>query len=353
MAFSSLKPVSAWTALVISICVITAVITLAFLGGMPLAFWFEPRMKPATYQSEPLGRVIDDMEKQKIVPAGTVWDEQELKSVPITISVDLTRGLTNLKVLARTARVTIEYPMGQHGEIAGPIRIRRASRKNGEVIPISSRDSKENLSAITIFVPPQLIETTNFYPTVAHGAAGEDIRGTWIVEAQVSETGAVGEVRLSKLGVEDLNLLNPIVVSTFKNSIPHWTFRPGLCNGEPTESRFVTAITLRPETETNLPEQESVLRITKEVVQPQLVRRVELQWRDQDKRKRLNPISIFELVLTRDGIFRDVKVLRSSGDAEIDCRVIEAIMQWRYKPATLHGKPVSVYMTITMNIHFK
>lgn len=208
--------------------------------------------------------------------------------------------------------------------------------------------------AVPVYIPPQLVKTENFYPPIAHGAGGEDIEGTWIVEALITEKGSVKQFRLSKMGVDDLSTLNAIVVSTFRASIPKWTFRPAQCSGTPTEAWYTQALTMRREDDTSkTASEERVFNMTPEMAQPQLLRKVEVELPQDSHRNRVGAVSIFEGVVTNEGLVRDIKVLRPSGDPDIDCRAMKAFAQWRYKPATLHGNPVAVHLTLTLHVDLK
>ena len=68
------------------------------------------------------------------------------------------------------------------------------------------------------------------------------------------------------------------------------------------------------------------------------------------RRARIQGSVILQVTLDAAGEVTDVKVLRGlpMGLTESAERTVR---QWRYHPATLNGKPVSVYMTIT--VHFQ
>jgi TonB family protein len=59
-------------------------------------------------------------------------------------------------------------------------------------------------------------------------------------------------------------------------------------------------------------------------------------------------VLILEGIVGRDGRVRDVRILK--GPANSYARAaIKAIRQWEYRPATLKGKPVDVYLVISVN----
>jgi TonB family protein len=63
-------------------------------------------------------------------------------------------------------------------------------------------------------------------------------------------------------------------------------------------------------------------------------------------------VFIFQAVVTESGSVQDVQVMCSQVP-ELEAAAIKAISAWRYRPATLNGKPVSFLLTITVNIDFQ
>ncbi len=54
-----------------------------------------------------------------------------------------------------------------------------------------------------------------------------------------------------------------------------------------------------------------------------------------------------QIVVKRDGSVADIVILHSSRtNLGFEEAAVEAVRQWRYKPATLRGKPVDVYLTV-------
>ncbi len=54
------------------------------------------------------------------------------------------------------------------------------------------------------------------------------------------------------------------------------------------------------------------------------------------------------MVIDEKGIPQDIIVTRSL-DPGLDQKAIEAVRQWRFRPATKNGRPVSVRATIEVN----
>lgn len=101
------------------------------------------------------------------------------------------------------------------------------------------------------------------------------------------------------------------------------------------------------------PASEEPLRVGGEVLRPQILKRVEPDLSKlQNRTIRLFGSPIYEVTITAKGDVTDVRVLHSS-NLDIDKEVIAALRQWKFRPATRNGKPVAVYYTLTVNIHFR
>jgi periplasmic protein TonB len=93
--------------------------------------------------------------------------------------------------------------------------------------------------------------------------------------------------------------------------------------------------------------EETPMRITAEVKQPVLVTKVEPPYPEIARKARIQGVVILEAVITKTGTVEEVKVLRSLHPI-LDQAAINAVKQWRYQPATLNGRPVKVYFTVTV-----
>ena len=80
---------------------------------------------------------------------------------------------------------------------------------------------------------------------------------------------------------------------------------------------------------------------------PVLVRKIEPALPPSERgRTRPQPLMFFELTIDQTGDVVNVKPLRSN-DSSLLPYVTAAIKQWKYKPATLGGKPVTVLYNLS------
>ena len=97
---------------------------------------------------------------------------------------------------------------------------------------------------------------------------------------------------------------------------------------------------------------EEPLRVGGEVKAPVLVNRVEPNYPEAARKARMEGVVILEAIITASGSVEEVKVLKSVNPL-LDASGVRAVQQWRYKPATLNGRAVRVYLTVTVtfNLH--
>jgi protein TonB len=85
---------------------------------------------------------------------------------------------------------------------------------------------------------------------------------------------------------------------------------------------------------------------TPKMVQPQLLTRVEP---DVPRELLTAGTPILKARITEKGDVVDIQVIRSVGK-DADKYYVNALRRWKYKPATVDGRPVATELTITMMI---
>jgi protein TonB len=80
---------------------------------------------------------------------------------------------------------------------------------------------------------------------------------------------------------------------------------------------------------------------------PVLISQLEPDYPEAARRAHKDGIVILEAVITAGGAVDEVRILRSANPL-LDAAAERAVRQWRYRPATLNGRAVSVYLTVTV-----
>jgi TonB family protein len=66
------------------------------------------------------------------------------------------------------------------------------------------------------------------------------------------------------------------------------------------------------------------------------------------RKARIQGVVIVQAIIDREGNVTNVKVLKGL-PMGLEEAAVEAMKQWKFKPATLNGKPVTVYYNLTVN----
>jgi len=89
------------------------------------------------------------------------------------------------------------------------------------------------------------------------------------------------------------------------------------------------------------------LRVGGDVKAPVLTSRTEPSYPEAARKARMEGVVILEAIITDQGTVEDVRVLKSVNPL-LDASAVRAVQQWKYKPATLGGRAVRVYLTVTV-----
>jgi len=91
-----------------------------------------------------------------------------------------------------------------------------------------------------------------------------------------------------------------------------------------------------------------VYRIGGGVTAPQLVQEVEPEYSEEARKAKYQGTVVLYVVIDEDGLPRDLKVLKPLG-LGLDEKAMEAVKQWRFRPAYLNGEAVAVAAQVEVN----
>ncbi|HEX7252080.1 MAG TPA: energy transducer TonB, partial [Thermoanaerobaculia bacterium] len=94
-------------------------------------------------------------------------------------------------------------------------------------------------------------------------------------------------------------------------------------------------------------EADKPMTVAGDIRAPVLIKKVEPVYPSFLNRARISGTVMIEAIIGRDGSVREARVIRSAHPL-LDEEALKAVRLWIYKPATLSGKPVSVYLTVTI-----
>lgn len=113
----------------------------------------------------------------------------------------------------------------------------------------------------------------------------------------------------------------------------------GIIGGMPTDSPISTAMPINRE--------EPPIRVGGEVTAPVAVSRPAPTYPEVARKAHIQGKVLLEAIIDREGNVVDVRILKDIG---LGCGVAaqEAVQRWKYRPATLNGRSVTVYLTVVV-----
>lgn len=95
---------------------------------------------------------------------------------------------------------------------------------------------------------------------------------------------------------------------------------------------------------------EQVTLASDDVVEPpQVLERPTPSYPPELRGRGIEGLVVVKGIVGRDGRLRDVQVVRAENDLLIP-PLLESLRQWRFRPATVNGKPVATYYTVTQRL---
>jgi TonB family protein len=116
--------------------------------------------------------------------------------------------------------------------------------------------------------------------------------------------------------------------------------------GKPSGNPIFVAITARNPAKASGPVE--TYTVGDEIKGPKVLTRVEPSYPEELRQGKKAGIVVIQAIVNTDGSVGPAAVVRHS-DPGFDEAALAAVRQWRYEPATLHGKPVRVYLPIFVN----
>jgi TonB family protein len=187
-------------------------------------------------------------------------------------------------------------------------------------------------------------------PVYPDDAKKAGVQGIVVLHAIISKAGTVEQLQVVS-GPEMLR-------ASALDAVRQWTYKPYLLNGQPTEVETTinvnyTLVDPVPPAEEQGPQDPGSASLTPRKVggavsAPTLAYQVSPQYTDQAKKAKLNGIVLLSLVVDAQGLPQNVRVVRGVGMG-LDEKAIEAVKQYKFKPAMENGEPVPVQLNMEVN----
>ncbi len=94
------------------------------------------------------------------------------------------------------------------------------------------------------------------------------------------------------------------------------------------------------------------LRVGGDVKRPEKIFAPQPQYTEIARKARIQGVVIIEAIIDKQGLVTNVKILKTL-PMGLDNAAADAVGKWRFKPATLNGKPVAVIYNLTVNFRLQ
>jgi TonB family protein len=202
----------------------------------------------------------------------------------------------------------------------------------------------------------QIISKVNpIYPPEAR-ASGTS--GTVVLHAIIGKDGTV----------QQLNVISgpPMLAGSAIDAVRQWVYQPYLLNGEPVEVDTTVTVNYSLDQQQTPPPPPSppagninenaqisgadgdVYNVGGSVRPPVVTNAPDPEYTEAARKAKLSGNVLVALVVDSNGQPQNVRVAKGLGN-ELDEKAVEAVQQYRFKPATLNGEPVSANLKVEVN----
>ena len=183
-----------------------------------------------------------------------------------------------------------------------------------DVIPIG--DSAEYVARVSDLVSGELLASAKFEPGTTNMQSVSQVRDLTIrirIYPNPMGLSAMVEIQKGEMQIDSMD--------------SRWTLQPRRVRLDPSKAP---------------------LRVGGDVKAPVIINKVEPQYTDEARQKRISGIVIVECVIDKNGAVADVQVLKPLPFG-LDQAAVDAVRRWKFKPASLNGQATDVLFNVTVN----
>jgi TonB family protein len=173
------------------------------------------------------------------------------------------------------------------------------------------------------------------------------VQGTVTLYVQVGPEGKAENMRV-------LHSISPGLDAAAMGAVSQWQFEPGKKDGKPVrvESQIEVNFRFQDNKEGDVPSElakvASVGGYPATSIGPVLIKKIEPEFTAEARAAKFQGTVTVSAIIGADGVPGDIRLVHSLGMG-LDEKAIEAVKQWRFRPATKDGKPVAMMSMIEVN----
>lgn len=101
-----------------------------------------------------------------------------------------------------------------------------------------------------------------------------------------------------------------------------------------------------------VPVNESPVEFRSDMIRPVRISGADPAYTEIARRARLEGVVILRAVISRQGVVRDIEIVRPLG-LGLEDAAVKAVQGWRFEPATLRGRPIDVIYRVTVRFSLR
>jgi periplasmic protein TonB len=119
-------------------------------------------------------------------------------------------------------------------------------------------------------------------------------------------------------------------------------------NGDPNSNVIGSLTNVPPPIVEAQPQDDEPILVGGAVKKPEILVKTQPRYTELARRANIEGAVVLKAVIDERGYVTDLEVLKDL-PMGLDKAAVDAVRSWRFKPATLHGRPVKVYYNLTVN----
>jgi len=152
------------------------------------------------------------------------------------------------------------------------------------------------------------------------------------------ETGAILDIRMEGCIDKAKDASGKKISTIHLRSLPQQGLSPAVEPDQP--------VYLRPEP--SLQEKSRIFKVGSGIVAPKPIKFREAEFSDYARQKKIQGVCMLTLTVDEHGLPKDIHVVRSV-EPSLDEKAMEAVYDYRFKPAMLNGNPVPVSLSVEVS----
>lgn len=185
--------------------------------------------------------------------------------------------------------------------------------------------------------PPRVVLESYVAPQYPEAARKNGIEGKVVLDVTVGEDGTVGKITVTE-GVPEW----PSLEESAQEAVRQWKFEPATEGGEPVEMSVAIPVMFGLDASKQTAEADTAPELVNESV-------IKPEYPEDARKDGVSGKVLLDVVIKKDGSPGKISVKQGiPGYPSFGEKAVEAVSQWKFKPATKDGEPIEMITAIPL-----